>query len=84
MKLAAVVALGLVATAGLAAKGTTVKLVVSGGDLRAPTEITKDVQFANPWGDAFVHSWIPIPRPRPSGNGTVSSSTKSSATATSR
>jgi hypothetical protein len=63
MKLAAIVALGLVATAELTAKGTTVKLVVSGADLAAPVEITRDVQFANPWGDAFVHSWIPIPAP---------------------
>lgn len=49
--------------AALVAKGTTVKLVVSGGDLREPIEITKDVQFADPWGDAFVHSWISIPAP---------------------
>src|SRR5438094_10303677 len=63
MKLAAAAALGFVITAGLAAKGTTVKLVVSQGDLRAPIEITKDVQFASPWGDAFVHAWIAIPAP---------------------
>jgi len=63
MKLAAAAALGFVITAGLAAKGTTVKLVVPQGDLPAPIVITKDVQFASPWGDAFVHAWIPIPAP---------------------
>ena len=55
--------LAILLTAGLAAKGTTVKLVVSGADLHAPIEITRDVGFANPWGDAFVHSWIAIPTP---------------------
>jgi hypothetical protein len=40
IELAAVVTLGLVVTAGLAAKGTTVTLVVSQGELRAPIEIT--------------------------------------------
>ena len=51
-------------TAPLVAKGTTVKLVVSGGGLATPIEITgKDVTFANPWGDAFVHAWTSIPPP---------------------
>ena len=63
-RLHALVVLVVTLSAGLAAKGTTVKLVVSGGDLRAPLEITRDVEFANPWSDAFVlHSWIPIPAP---------------------
>ena len=48
----------------VAAKGTTVKLVISGGDLAAPIEITgKDVAFANPWGDAFVRAWTSVPPP---------------------
>ena len=50
--------------APLGAKGQTVKLVVSGGGLREPIEITgKDVAFANPWGDSFVHSWNAIAEP---------------------
>jgi hypothetical protein len=50
--------------APLVAKGTTVKLLVSGGGLAAPIEITgKDVAFANPWGDAFVRAWTSIPPP---------------------
>src|SRR5476649_1292217 len=50
----------------LGAKGRTVKLVVSGGGLGQPIEITgKDVLFANPWGDDFVHSWKAIPEPPP-------------------
>jgi len=63
LKVTALLATGLVLAPGLSAKGTTVELVVSGGDLRAPIEITREVQFANPWGDAFVHSWIAIPEP---------------------
>jgi hypothetical protein len=51
-------------TAKLAAKGTTVKLVVSGGGLAAPIEITGgDVAFANPWGNSFVRAWTSIPAP---------------------
>lgn len=50
----------------VAAKGTTVKLVVSGGHLDSAIEITgKDVVFANPWGDAFVREWKAIPPPPP-------------------
>src|SRR5262245_58895631 len=63
MKTRLALPIAVLLTAGLAAKGTTVKLVVSRGDLPAPIEITKDVEFANPWGDAFVHSCIPIPEP---------------------
>ena len=48
----------------VAAKGTTVKLVVSGGTLAAPVEIAgQDVLFANPWGDQFVRAWTSIPAP---------------------
>jgi hypothetical protein len=48
----------------VAAKGTTVKLVISGGMLTTPVEIAgKDVLFANPWGEGFVHAWKSIPAP---------------------
>jgi hypothetical protein len=48
----------------VAAKGTTVKLMISGGMLTTPVEITgKDVLFANPWGEGFVHAWKSIPAP---------------------
>jgi hypothetical protein len=48
----------------VAAKGTTVKLVISGSTLAAPLEIGgKDVLFANPWGDQFVQAWKSIPAP---------------------
>ena len=50
----------------LGAKGRTVKLVVSGGGLGQPIEITgKDVLFANPWSDEFVHVWKARPEPPP-------------------
>jgi hypothetical protein len=54
----------VVAGVSVAAKGTTVKLVISGGRLDSPIEITgKDVVFANPWGDSFVADWKSIPPP---------------------
>jgi hypothetical protein len=54
----------IVVGGSVAAKGTTVKLVISGGGLAGPIEITgKDVAFANPWGDAFVRAWTSIPPP---------------------
>jgi hypothetical protein len=50
--------------APLGAKGKTVKLVVSGGGLHQAIEISgKDVLFANPWDDAFVHPWNAVPPP---------------------
>ncbi len=46
------------------AKGKTVKLVVSGGGLREPIEISgRDVLFANPWGEEFVHPWEAMAEP---------------------
>jgi hypothetical protein len=58
----------VVAGVSVAAKGMTVKLVISGGTLAAPVEIAgKDVEFANPWGDQVVHQWRSIPAPP--GNG---------------
>jgi hypothetical protein len=54
----------VVAGVSVAAKGTTVKLVISGGHLDSPVDITgKDVVFANPWGDGFVADWKSIPPP---------------------
>ena len=54
----------VVAGVSVAAKGKTVKLVISGGTLAAPVEIAgKDVEFANPWGDQVVHQWRSIPAP---------------------
>ena len=51
-------------TVTLAAKGKTVKLVVSGGGLQQPIEISgKAVLFANPWGDEFVHPWTAMAEP---------------------
>ena len=51
-------------TVSVGAKGKTVKLVVSGGGLRQPIEISgKDVVFANPWGDEFVHPWTAMAEP---------------------
>jgi hypothetical protein len=54
--------------APVGAKGKTVKLVVSGGGLRQPIEISgKEILFANPWGDAFVSPWIAVSEPASSG-----------------
>ena len=51
-------------TASITAKGKTVKLVVSGGGLTSPVEISgEDVAFANPWSDAFVSSWSAVSEP---------------------
>ena len=50
--------------APVGAKGKTVKLVVSGGGLQEPIEIAgKDVLFANPWGEEFVHPWTALDTP---------------------
>ena len=69
MKRIAIVALTMACsllTVPVGTKGKTVKLVVSGGGLRQPIEISgKDVLFANPWGEEFVHPWTAMLEPPP-------------------
>jgi hypothetical protein len=67
MKAIAIVSITLACsllTVSVGAKGKTVKLVVSGGALQQPIEISgKDVLFANPWGEEFVHPWTAMAEP---------------------
>lgn len=56
MRISASVAVAIVisAVAGVGAKGPTIKLTVSGGNLRSPIEVTSKPALVHVWSDDFI------------------------------